>query len=60
LKRGSTAVTADADLIIREIEMDSGLMTLWSNYQRKFDYAADISWGMAIGAVKALAEYVSI
>jgi predicted nucleotidyltransferase component of viral defense system len=55
-KRGSSAIAVDADLIIGEVEADSGLMALWSGYQRKFDYAADISWEMAIGAVKKLVK----
>jgi hypothetical protein len=55
-KRGSSAIVADADLIIGEVEADSGLLALWSSYQRRFDYAADISWDMAIGAVKRLSK----
>jgi predicted nucleotidyltransferase component of viral defense system len=55
-RRGSSAVAAGADLIISEVEADSGLMALWSSYQRKFDYAIDISWEMAIDAVKRLAK----
>lgn len=57
-KRGSSAISADAGLIIGEIEDDSGLMALWSSYQKKFDYAAEISWDMAISAVKRLAKMV--
>jgi len=55
-KRGTFALTGDADLILSEIETDLGLMTLWNNYQRKFDYAADISWEMAMDAVKRLVQ----
>ena len=53
-KRGSTAVAADANLILSEVETDAGLMMLWSRYQRKFDYAADIRWEMVMGAIKRL------
>lgn len=55
-KRGSSAVAADSDLILSEIELDSGLIALWASYQCKFDYSADVSWEMAIGAVKRLNE----
>lgn len=55
-KRGSSAVAADSDLILSEIELDLWLIALWGSYQRKFDYAADLSWEMAIGAVKRLNE----
>jgi predicted nucleotidyltransferase component of viral defense system len=56
VKRGTAAVVADADLILREIESDAEMITLWSNYQRKFDYASDISWEMAIAAVRRICE----
>ncbi|MPN45243.1 hypothetical protein SDC9_192810 [bioreactor metagenome] len=29
---------------------------LWQKYQKKYFYAADITWAMVINAVKALAE----
>ncbi|MDR2043100.1 MAG: nucleotidyl transferase AbiEii/AbiGii toxin family protein [Clostridium sp.] len=55
-KRGSSAILVDADLIISEVETDSGLIALWSSYQRKFDYAADIGWELVVGAVKRLTK----
>lgn len=35
------------------------MVSLWERYQKKYFYAADISWDMAIGAVKSLAEKVN-
>jgi len=32
------------------------MVDLWQKYQKKYFYAADISWSMVINAVKALAE----
>ena len=32
---------------------------LWQKYQKKYFYAADITWVMVINAVNALAEYLA-
>jgi hypothetical protein len=40
------------------METDSGLMALWSNYRRKFDYAANIDWEMVMSAIMRLAKIV--
>jgi len=48
-----SAGIADTITVIKENEtMDD----LWQRYQKKYFYAADISWTMVISAVKALAE----
>lgn len=40
--------------------MENAIMVnLWERYQKKYFYAADISWDMAIGAVKSLAAKVN-
>ena len=43
-KRQSQAVLDNRERIIKQIENDSGLKELWSNYQRKYDYAREYSW----------------
>lgn len=53
-KRGSEMVFNEAETIISEIEEDRNMQGLWKAYQRKFDYAQDISWEMVILAVKDL------
>ncbi|NLV36106.1 MAG: nucleotidyl transferase AbiEii/AbiGii toxin family protein, partial [Clostridiaceae bacterium] len=40
--------------------MENAIMvSLWERYQKKYYYAADISWDMAIGAVKSLAKKIN-
>ena len=57
-KRGSLALLSDADLILKEISESSVLIDLWRNYQRKFDYAADILWDAVMESVRWLIEIV--
>jgi len=42
--------------IIDMIKEDETMADLWKKYQKKYFYAADISWDMVISAVYALAE----
>jgi predicted nucleotidyltransferase component of viral defense system len=44
--------TADTIVMIAENPVMSDL---WQKYSKKYSYAADITWGMVIGAVKVLA-----
>jgi hypothetical protein len=30
------------------------MLNLWQRYQKKYSYAADVSWEMAVGAVQKL------
>jgi len=53
-KRGSLALLSDVDLILTEISESDVLIDLWKNYQRKFDYAADILWDDVMASVKHL------
>ena len=52
--RGSTAIAADMDTILCEIENSPEMMALWENYQRKFDYAADTGWGIVMQSVRRM------
>jgi len=58
-KRKSLAVVYDMDLILDEIEHSTGMMALWENYRRKFDYASDVAWGSVIQAIKRLCATIS-
>ena len=53
-QRGSAAVMADMGLILDEVESSPEMMALWENYQRKFEYAADIGWSEVMQAVRML------
>ena len=53
-KRGSAAVVADMGLILDEVERSPEMIALWESYQRKFEYAAEISWSDLMQAVKTL------
>jgi len=39
-------------LILNEIAESAEMKSLWKNYQRKFDYAADIDWDDMMRTVK--------
>jgi len=57
-KRGSLTLLDDADLIVREISESAALIGLWESYQRKFDYAAEVSWNEVIKSVKRLISII--
>jgi predicted nucleotidyltransferase component of viral defense system len=52
--RGSQAVMADTDLTLNDVETSPDMFALWTGYQRKFEYAADISWSDVMQAVRGL------
>ncbi|MCL2285598.1 MAG: nucleotidyl transferase AbiEii/AbiGii toxin family protein [Firmicutes bacterium] len=56
--RGSSAVTADMELILNEVESSPAMMLLWANYQRKYDYASGIGWDDVMLAVRKLCDDV--
>ena len=58
-RRGSYAVMSDMYLILDEVENNAVMLGLWGNYQRKFDYAANVSWSDAIQAVRKLCDIVT-
>jgi len=57
-KRGSTAVVADMELILHEVENSPDMVILWKNYQRKFDYAANIDWSEIMQTVRRMCNIV--
>ena len=52
--RGSEVVFRESALIIQEINVDENMQNLWMAYQKKFDYAQDITWDMVISSVEDL------
>ena len=57
-KRGTISLLPDVDLILKEIAESTVLIDLWRNYQRKFDYAADVLWDDVMKSVGRLIEIV--
>ena len=43
-KRGSLSILGQYESIINDIRSNLGMQTFWSNYQKDFDYAKDISF----------------
>ena len=55
-KRGTTKQMADINFVLQIVSDSSILIDLWQRYQKKFTYAADVSWNMAIAALNKLAN----
>lgn len=47
----------DTDVIIDEIERNATMQKLWFSYQKKFSYAAEISWSDIMTSVKKLLSF---
>ncbi len=54
--RGSLTVIAAAPTTLQETRESLALMALWQGYQKRFDYAADVSWAAVMAAVTRLIE----
>lgn len=57
-KRGSIGLLSDVDLILKEVAESTVLIDRWKNYQRKFDYAADVLWADVMESVSCLVDIV--
>lgn len=57
-KRGSIGLVQDVDLILKEVAESTMLIDCWKNYQRKFDYAADVLWANVMESVSCLVDIV--
>lgn len=53
-KRGTEKYLADAPAVFDEVEANSNMEKLWLAYQKKFSYAADLSWHTAMDSVRSL------
>ena len=53
-RRGTERYLADAPAVIDEVEADPNMEGLWRAYQRKFAYAADLSWHVVMDSVRSL------
>ncbi|OPZ65669.1 MAG: hypothetical protein BWY85_00420 [Firmicutes bacterium ADurb.Bin506] len=52
--RGSEEAMAEAEATLDEIETDQSMQALWSSYQRKFAYAADLPWPDVMRSIRRL------
>jgi hypothetical protein len=55
-KRGTTEQMSDISFVLKIVSGSSILIDLWQRYQKKFTYAADVSWDMAMEALLRLAK----
>ena len=53
-KRGTEEHLADAPAAFDEVEADPNTEKLWRAYQRKFSYAADLSWHTVMESIRSL------
>jgi len=53
-RRASLSLLMDAAAIFKDIEQSDEMKKLWSNYQRTFSYAEDISWQQVMAHVRKL------
>jgi predicted nucleotidyltransferase component of viral defense system len=54
-KRKTTVQITDAQTVIERISESEVLADLWSRYQKKYSYAADVTWESVIVALRNLA-----
>ncbi|MDD2504678.1 MAG: nucleotidyl transferase AbiEii/AbiGii toxin family protein [Bacilli bacterium] len=57
-KRETTNDIDNSEKIIKKIEEDDHIRSLWTNYQNKYDYAKDIEFEDVISAIKVINEIV--
>ena len=55
-KRGTEKYLADAPAAFDEVEADPNMEKLWRAYQKKFSYAADLSWHTVLDSIRSLYE----
>ena len=53
-KRGTVEHLADAHAAFDEVEADPTMEKLWRAYQKKFSYAADLSWHTVMESIRSL------
>lgn len=55
-KRGTSEQMGDMTDAIQTVTNSPIMLDLWQRYQKKYGYAANVTWEMAVRAVKQLAE----
>ena len=59
-KRNTFNMLESVKEILLQIETDNGMQDLWSNYQRKYDYAKEYSWNDVIHTIKILFSKIDL
>lgn len=57
-KRGTDNLQEQAEEIVKIIEADEQIQVLWSAYQKKYSYAADIDYASVIRGVRKLMDWI--
>ena len=57
-KRGTEKHLANASAAFDEVETDPNIEKLWRAYQKKFSYAADLSWHTVMDSIRSLYRMV--
>ena len=55
-KRGSAEMMKGAAAVLNDVAASEAMQNLWRNYQKKFGYAADISWAEVMNSVQTMSE----
>lgn len=58
-KRGTIKYLDETEEILNEVQVNSVMQNLWFSYQKKFSYAADISWESIMDSVRHLYKITS-
>jgi len=58
-KRHTAAQMSGLEGVIQTVAASSIMVELWSRYQKKYSYAADVAWEMAMAALKGLAVRIN-
>lgn len=53
-KRGTEAYLSEVEEVFDEVENSTVMQKLWSSYQKKFSYAADLEWDVVMNAIREL------
>lgn len=53
-RRGTNKYLSDAPAVFNEIEVGPAMEKLWLAYQKKFSYAAGISWHTVMDSVRSI------
>ena len=51
-KRGTEKYLPDAPVVFDEVEADFDMEKQWKSYQKKFPYAADLTWEVVMTSVR--------
>lgn len=53
-KRGTEKYLADAPAAFDGVEADPNMEKLWQDYQKKFSFAADLSWHTVMDSIRRI------